>query len=294
MPSYDRNFKQWFAYDETSPTSLRWIVDRVGNGGKLVKRSNEGIAGGLSPSGSIVVTVNREVFSVKKIIWILHYGSLPTEGDIMFSDGDITNCKIDNLYHSVKVDFPEKYGSHLREYLEYDETSPSCLRWKKIYAKGSTVKLGDAAGTLDCKDGYWRVHALGTHLKGHKAVWSMFHEGNQEGFQIDHIDGDRSNNKISNLRLVEPTVNQQNRSMNRNNSTGVTGVSYAERMQPSGEVFSKFTATYYYKAKKKGKAFSVQKYGYDEAFRLACEWREDQLAKLGQDGLVFYTDRHGT
>jgi hypothetical protein len=41
---------------------------------------------------------------------------------------------------------------------------------------------------------------------------------------IDHIDGDRANNKIENLRLCDKTQNARNRKRCKRNTTGVKGV----------------------------------------------------------------------
>jgi hypothetical protein len=43
---------------------------------------------------------------------------------------------------------------------------------------------------------------------------------------IDHIDNDRQNNHVSNIRWATHTENQQNSSLHKNNTTGVKGVSY--------------------------------------------------------------------
>lgn len=42
----------------------------------------------------------------------------------------------------------------------------------------------------------------------HRLVWKVFRGDIPKGYQIDHIDGDKKNNKLSNLRLVTPSQNQ--------------------------------------------------------------------------------------
>ncbi len=44
------------------------------------------------------------------------------------------------------------------------------------------------------------------------------------GFQIDHINGDKSNNSITNLRMVDRYQNNQNKRIRKDNTSGFTGV----------------------------------------------------------------------
>lgn len=75
----------------------------------------------------------------------------------------------------------------------------------------------------------------------------------------------------------------------KNNRTGVTVVSISSRKRQTY-----VTATYVgLIGKNISKYFSVDKYGYDEAFRLACEWRKQKIAELNEQG-AGYTERHGT
>lgn len=47
-----------------------------------------------------------------------------------------------------------------------------------------------------------------------------------EGMETDHINGDRLDNRVANLRICTTTQNQQNRKMKKNNSCGYKGVSW--------------------------------------------------------------------
>ena len=82
--------------------------------------------------------------------------------------------------------------------------------------------------------------------------------------------------------------------MNKNNSTGVLGVSYSERNQPSGLFFSKYTAMVAVETgKKQSKSFSVQKYGKESAFEMAVNWRKSSIEKLKARGFGYH-ENHGS
>ena len=187
----------------------------------------------------------------------------------------------------------KKYNEMLSIYFALDADSPSGLVWIAKYGiKGSNVKIGDVVGSRDKKDGYWRIHALGSHYKAHKVVWAMNNGyASQEGMVVDHFDGNPSNNAIGNLRLTTGTVNQHNRQRGKSNTTGQSGVAYSERVQPTGKFFSKYTSTVYIDGVKTNKSFSIQKYG-DEAFKEAVAWRSATIALLNKRG-AGYTERHG-
>lgn len=287
---YCKDFSIYFKYDETSKTNLRWIIPRRGRGGKPVGRQNDWQAGNFTSSNGISVNIEGDVFSVKNIIWTLFNGPIPKDSEVLFLDGDHTNTKIDNLFLSNKesLDF--------NRYLEYDETSPSCLRWKCKYAPGSTIRTGDVAGSLD--NGYWRIHALGLSTKVHRVIWQMLRGEIPNGYQIDHINRDSSDNRIENLRCVDGCTNAQNKGKQKNNTTGVTGISYFEYFGKDGNLYKKLTASVSLvwnstsEARKVSRSWSITKYGYDEAMRMATEWRNKMIAELNKQG-AGYSETHG-
>jgi hypothetical protein len=62
------------------------------------------------------------------------------------------------------------------------------------------------------------------HL-AHRVIWAM-QTGKWPVGDIDHIDGDRLNNRWSNLRLVSHAVNGRNAVLKSSNTSGANGVSY--------------------------------------------------------------------
>jgi len=108
---------------------------------------------------------------------------------------------------------------------------------------------------------------------------------------IDHIDGNSLNNKVNNLREVSQMINAKNTSRTCKSNTGVTGVTCVIRKRLG---FKQYIASWYNSDDKlTSKEFSSHKLGEEEAFRLACEWRKEQIRLLNEQG-AGYTERHGT
>lgn len=87
-------------------------------------------------------------------------------------------------------------------------------------------KAGDKVGFTNDK-GYLAVNIEKKCIPVHRLIWMMQH-GEMPSL-IDHIDGDRQNNRIENLRLADRYGNAQNKRMHRNNTSGVKGVSWHKR-----------------------------------------------------------------
>jgi hypothetical protein len=83
---------------------------------------------------------------------------------------------------------------------------------------------GKPAGRFDASNGYSRVIFLGHTAYIHRLVWTLHNGTIPDGCYIDHIDHDRTNNHIENLRCVTPTVSSQNRGKQGNNTSGFVGV----------------------------------------------------------------------
>lgn len=96
------------------------------------------------------------------------------------------------------------------------------LLWRKT--KGSRARAGDALGSRDAH-GYLTVRIDGESYKVHRLVW-IWVTGSEPPEWIDHINGDRLDNRFCNLRLATRSQNQQNRPKNKNNTSGFKGVSY--------------------------------------------------------------------
>lgn len=186
------------------------------------------------------------------------------------------------------------------DYFYYDETSPTCLRWRVDILAGRKqssviMQRGDVAGGLKFdkkgKKTCCAVKLRGRVFQVHRIIWEMFVEDIPGKKEIDHLDGNPHNNVLSNLFCKTKKGNARNRKQRIDNKTGVTGVSYCQTPGKESYVASWMTED----GKYKNNRFSVSKYGKDEAFKLAVNKRKEKLMELNkitQDDK--YTERHGT
>ena len=94
----------------------------------------------------------------------------------------------------------------------YYNSDTGILTWK--CKPSMCVSVGDIAGHSTA-EGYRRVRFHKQNFNVHRIAWLLYYDKWPE-YQIDHINGDRSDNRICNLRDVLPRINQQNRIEHRN------------------------------------------------------------------------------
>ena len=114
----------------------------------------------------------------------------------------------------------------LHELLCYDEHT-GVFTWR--VSPSDRVKAGAVAGRLN-STGCIDIRIKGSDFKAHRLAWLYVH-GVLPPAQIDHINGNRADNRLTNLRPATNAENQQNRKPLWHNATGFVGV----RKTPTGK-----------------------------------------------------------
>lgn len=78
-------------------------------------------------------------------------------------------------------------------------------------------------------EGYLQVRAANKSCLVHRVIWVLVHGSIPPGMFIDHINHDRADNRLANLRLVDSRGNSKNLSIPKNNKSGAAGVYYYDR-----------------------------------------------------------------
>lgn len=111
--------------------------------------------------------------------------------------------------------------SLLNELFAYNKKTGKVFRRK--YTCGRAVK-GVLVGTCDSK-GHLQVYINGELYMLHRIVWKL-QTGRDPLGELDHINGNKTDNKIKNLREVQIGDNNKNSPKPKNNTSGHIGVTF--------------------------------------------------------------------
>lgn len=180
----------------------------------------------------------------------------------------------------------------IRKKFYYDPSSPSGLRWKINVYTGKFNKIlvareGSVAGRVSNR-GYYDIVINKKYYGVARVIWMLHNGFIDSSEQIDHLDRNKLNNCIENLRVVNIRTNSQNRGMNSRNKSGITGVTFY--FTKSG--IKMWSAHWTHNGKSCKKDFSTRKYGEQLAFDLAVKTRCEMIAYLNSTG-ENYSPTHG-
>lgn len=181
----------------------------------------------------------------------------------------------------------------LRELLRY-ECDTGVFYW---ISRGRGRKFGQPVGCVDKVSGYVRIRINNYTYKAHRLAWLYVYGEFPDGKQpyIDHINGKKDDNRISNLRCSSIAENARNMEMTTRNTSGIVGVF---RTSAWNGVRTKLN--WYWRAswhdencKQRRKNFSIETYGEDVAKQMAIDYRAEQIRLLEINHGITYSERHG-
>lgn len=274
-----------FEYDQSSPSCLRWKNHKT-------KKSLVGAEAGHIGKNPATYRVyfKGKIVPAHTVIWEMFHGQFDNNDTIKFLDGDRLNPCIDNLCLVKKKDknWQDKYISKgdLQKAFSYREGK---LYWKGDRYNGANLKSlcsrdGDELFSTKTLNNYLTTCILSYskhNILYHRLVYEYFNGKIPQGMEIDHINGDRSDNRIENLRLVTKDTNCRNNKLSCANTTGKTGVhiGYSSNKNVKYYVASWVDAN----GNKNQKMFSCNKLGESTAFSLACQKRDAMIEEVNTE-----------
>lgn len=106
----------------------------------------------------------------------------------------------------------EKLKIYIRKYFQYDQNTGIITRSDRANSNGSYDK-----------DGYLILKIKGCQFKAHRIAWFL-HFGRFPKMEIDHINRNKTDNRICNLREADRIINTNNILHHKNKETGVVGI----------------------------------------------------------------------
>ena len=216
---------------------------------------------------------NREYYAIKIRDNLTENEAIDFEHKLLQEFNTVGN--ISKKSHKVKKISYEL----IKEIVEYDENSPTFLRYKIPRANGA-ILVGSVAGSYDSL-GYGQIYIKDSSFKIHRIVYCLFSKQDLDSnLVIDHIDGNKSNNKFDNLRLTTISENARNIEWEKvkPTNTGERAISFRG---------DSYRVLWVQEGKQKEKSFSFKRVGRtkEDALKAAIDFR-DSLIEAGYIKIV--------
>lgn len=194
---------------------------------------------------------SSQYYCIDFLVMSAFVGPCPEGFEIVHCDGNIENDRLANLRYAktaskeevkLKLDAEkrriEKVKAFKREINTFLRGMPGYIPSKdeleanfvykngKLYWKSdrnAQIKAGNLAGSISVH-GYVVVSLKGRSYLAHRLIWVM--HGNDPAETVDHINRDRSDNRIENLRSASKGQQLLNTGLRSDNKSGIKGVSW--------------------------------------------------------------------
>jgi hypothetical protein len=122
-------------------------------------------------------------------------------------------------------------AEYVRSILEYNPgTGVFRWKWRDDARKSHNTRYAGTVAGCAKPSGYVVITINKRLYQSHRLAWLYVH-GAWPPKDLDHIDGDKPNNRIANLRLATKQENSRNVGLQKNNSTGIKGVFWDKQNQ---------------------------------------------------------------
>lgn len=151
------------------------------------------------------------------------------------------------------------------------------LTWKVKTSK--SVKIGDVAGFKNSK-GHLQVGINRIKYLAHRIIWIMCEGEIPSGYEIDHINMIKNDNRLSNLRLSTSSQNGMNKNTHKDNKSGIKGLSEWADRNGTRYLSCRIATTINNKPYLKCKHFRFTESNKESQKAVAIAWLERTRAEL--------------
>ena len=172
-----------------------------------------------------------------------------------------------------------------------------CDNYAKVYMKNNDCFIIDIEDVNKIKQYTWhRNFQRGNYITANKRIHLDGTKGTLQlaryimdcpcNMAVDHINGDISDNRKSNLRICTNQENSSNMIINKNNTSGHSGIYWdSSRENTKNERYQAYVE---YKGQRYRENFKVSDYGSKEkAYEKACTWQEEMANTLRGEFSVY-------
>lgn len=181
-------------------------------------------------NGGYAVSFKGRKISLPRLIWLIKTGDWPMQ-PVCHANSNPKDNGWSNLYLSIETHDRNIDARYISECLSYNKDTGIFLWTARPLHHFTRLSMqqawngtytGEIAGSKD-NTGYMVVTISGKRMKLHRVAW-LFHTRAWPEDQVDHVNGVRDDNRITNLRAVSRSQNGRNAKIRSSNTSGTTGV----------------------------------------------------------------------